>query len=196
MAETKKNPDRKGKVDAFKEQAKQKAAPAAKVEREYLIPVTDWQSTEVLELRGDLLEALEQKFLETYQGLNAAKQVLDQTFNRFQQAASAMQMIIQSNVKGGKINLSYKWNDGSDATPAEVEKFEKELEAVKEKQINAYNEYQASLNANKTGLVAPDGRPIGTTQNLDEVDEAGDRAVGMANEAAALVTGGESKDEE
>jgi len=199
MAESKRNADRKANREAFKAIAKQEAEIGKKPEKAYLIPITEWETTELLELRGDLLEALEQKFVLTYQKLAALRQGINEAFDDFQGAASALQMVIQSNVKNGKVKLSYKWNTGEEATAREIKEFETKMEEVKKAQQEAYENYQRNLNAEKTGLVSPEGAPIGTTQNLDgdatlESEEEESREVGMANEAAGLVQGGEDKE--
>lgn len=168
MSESKTNKDRKAKVDAFKEKAKE-AAQQQSIPKTHLIPITDWKSTELLDFRGDLMDAMEQQLMLTFQSLQEARQLLNQTQAEFQKAAHVMQMVIQTNIKAGKIKLSYQWNNGEDASAEEVAKYEEKMNELRELQRKNFEAAQQQENAKKTGLVGADGSPIGTTQNLDEV---------------------------
>lgn len=166
MAESKTNKERKGKVEAFKEKAKEQAKQQA-IPKSHLIPLTEWPSTENLDLRGDLMDALEQQMVATFQNLQQVRQLLNETQNEFQKAAHVMQMIIQQNIKAGKVKINYQWSNGEDATPEEVEQYEKEMQKIRDLQRKQFEEAQKQQNAAKTGLVGADGQPVGTTQNLD-----------------------------
>lgn len=184
MAESKTNPARKGKVEAFKEKAKEKAKQQA-VPKTHLIPLTEWSSTENLDLRGDLMDALEQQMVATYQNLAQARQVLNEAQNEFQKAAHVMQMIIQQNIKAGKVKLNYQWNNGEDATPEEVTEYETEMQKLRDLQKKQFEQAQAEKNAQKTGLVSADGSPLGSTQNLDEEDEKETELDAVADQSRA-----------
>lgn len=166
MAESRKNPDRKKNVDAFK--ATQKDQPKQKEKREHLVPMTKWETTDILDLRGDLFEALENQLLETFVNLQQAQEA-------FQKAAQVMQMIIQHNIKKDKIKLEYQWNNGDPASEQDVAEFQaklKEIQALREKQ---YEEVKKQINASKTGLVGANGEPIATTQNLEDNGETAEQ---------------------
>lgn len=157
----KKDKTRKDKVEKFKDNAKQQAAQAA-IPKTHLIPQTNWNTTDVLDLRGDLLEALEKQMVLVYQNLQAAN-------DEFNKAAQVMQMIMSTNVKSGKINLTYSWNNGEKATEQEVEDFKAKMKEIQELRNKQVQDLKRTENAAKTGLVAADGStPIGSTQNLDE----------------------------
>lgn len=176
MAESKKNQSRQGKVDAFKQKAKEQSK-QNKTPKTHLIPLTEWQSTDALELRGDLLEAMEQQFVLTFQSLQEARNILNETQNEFQKAAQVLQMVMQQNIKAGKITLKYAWNNGEDATSEEVATFEKKMNELRELQKKQFEDAQKKENALKTGLVAANGEPIGTTQNLAAGYEGEDEEV-------------------
>jgi hypothetical protein len=189
MSQSKVEKDRKNKVQAFKAQAKEQAKQAG-IPKTHLVPLTEWETTDILNLRGDLLEAMEQQFVLTYQNLASAEQMVAEAKKEFQKAAQVMQMIMSTNIKAGKIRLKYSWNNGEDATEEDVKDYEAKMEKIREAQKKAFEDYQKQQNAEKTGLVGPDGQPVGTAQDLedDTTDEAGDRATGMANEAAAAIS--------
>jgi hypothetical protein len=183
MSASKTNKERKGKVEAFKEKAKEQAKQQA-VPKTHLIPLTEWPSTENLDLRGDLMDALEQQMVATYQNLAQARQLLNETQNEFQKAAHVLQMIIQQNIKAGKIKLNYQWNNGEDATPEEVTQYETEMQKLRDLQRKQFEESQKQQNAAKTGLVGADGQPVGTTQSLEE-DEDNDSTSAQADQSRA-----------
>lgn len=174
MAESKTDKSRNSKVDSFKQRAKEEAK-KAKIQKTHLMPLTEWEATEVLDLRGDLLEAMEQQFIAVWQNLAHAKHLVDQAQGEFQKAAHVMQMIIKKNVDAGKIKMKYMWNNGDDATEADIAKFEADLERLREEQaqkrdeeLNEQEKVIQLQNAAKTGLVGTNGEPIGSTRNLDE----------------------------
>jgi hypothetical protein len=178
MSVSKQSKERKSKKETFKEQAKLKNQ-QEKIPKSHLIPLTEWKSTDILDVRGDLLEALEQQMVLTYQELSNAHAYLNNAQAEFQKAGRVMQMIMQENIKAGKIKLEYQWNNGEDATPEDVQKFEVKMAEIRAKQKELAETAKKEQNASKTGLVGPGGQPIGTDQDLE-----GDRATGMANEAA------------
>lgn len=149
--------DRKAKQNKFKENAKKEAAKQA-VPKTHLVPVPTWQSSEQLELRGDLLEALEQQLVAAIDAVQKAGQVV--------------QFVMQHNVKSEKIKIDYVWNNGEKPTDEEVSNFKAEMERVRQERQKQAKEFQENLqrqeNAAKTGLVGVDGQPIGSTQDLDE----------------------------
>jgi len=185
MSASKVEKARKDKVQAFKQQAKEKAKQAG-TPKTHLLPLTEWNTTDVLDLGGDLAEALEQQFVLTWQTLSECEHNLNVAKNEFQKAAHILQMVMQRNIKAGKVKLKYSWNNGEDATEAEVKEFQAKLEELQAKQREAFEkakaEEQAQANAKKTGLVGLDGAPIGTDQDLD-----GDtKETAMENEAAGF----------
>lgn len=196
MAESKTNKQRKGKVETFKEKAKEKAKQEA-IPKTHLIPLTEWESTENLDLRGDLMDALEQQMVSTYQNLAQTRQLLDEAQREFQKAAHVMQMIIQQNIKAGKVKLNYQWNNGEDASPEEVAEYETKMNELRDLQKKQFEQAQAEKNAMKTGLVNPDGSPLGSTQNLDEDDEdAATEALESESREAANTDGQPANDVE
>lgn len=163
MAKSKTDPKRKKKLQNFKTKQK-KMSEQQQVQKTHLVPETEWQSKDILDLRGDLLEALEQTYVETYKHLMAANE-------SFSKGGQVMQMILSTNIKAGKVKLNYRWNNGEAATEAEVKAWEDQMKALRAQQQQQVEEVLAQQNAQKTGLVAPDGRPIGTTQDLDAPEE-------------------------
>jgi len=182
MSASKQEKERKSKAQTFKERAKEQAK-QAKIPKSYLVPLTEWDSTQVLDLRGDLLDALEQQFVSTYQELQQAKGYLQNAEQEFQKAAHVVQMIMQANIKAGKVRVKYSWNNGEDATEQDIKEFEAKMQEIRDKQQKEFEAHQASLNAEKTGLVDPGGNPIGTTQNLEEETELDQKAEAEEKEA-------------
>lgn len=167
MAESRTNNDRKHKVDAFKQKEKQAAKQEARP-RTYLIPNTTWESKENLDFRGDLADAMEHQMMLTFQALQESKRQLNEAAQEFQKMAHVMQMIIQQNIKAGKIKLNYVWDNGDPATDEDVATYESKMNELRELQKKAFEENRKKENGEKTGLVGLDGQPIGTTQSLDE----------------------------
>lgn len=172
MAQSKKNPKRKKKVEQFKETAKVQAA-QKQIPRTHLVPTPTWQSTENLDLRGDLLEAFEQQLVIAMDAI--------------QKCGQALQYVMQMNIKSEKIKLDYQWNNGEKPTQEEIDKFladQKTLMEERKKQMlemqetlqKQANQAIAETNASITGLVGPDGvTPVGTNKPLvdeeDSIDE-------------------------
>lgn len=163
MPTSKTDKKRKDKKEAFKENAKKEAAQAA-IPKTHLIPQTSWQTTDMLDLRGDLLEAFEKNMVLTYEALQQAQM-------NFSHAAQVLQMIMSTNVKSGKINLSYVWNNGEPASEEEVNSFKAKMEEINKLRQEQATKIKQEANSEKTGLVGPGGEPIGTDQNLDEEEQ-------------------------
>ena len=144
--------DRSGKQQAFKSKEKQKAAQKA-IPRTHLVPVPEWQSNENLDFNGQLLDVAQQQFVI----MNEAMQRLGQVFHA----------VISGNIKSGKVKINYVWNNGEPASKEEAEAYQKQLADLKASQQQFIDQTQQLQNAAKTGLVGPDGEPVGTTQNLD-----------------------------
>lgn len=160
MAKSKTDKSRKKKVEQFKETAQVKAA-QQQIPRTHLVPIPTWQSTENLDLRGDLLEAFEQQLVIAMDAI--------------QKCGQALQYAMQQNIKSEKIKLEYQWNNGEKPTEKEVEDFlaeQKKLqEARKQQMLDMQAEIQRQANHAKTGLVGPDGSPVATDQNLSEDED-------------------------
>jgi hypothetical protein len=171
MSVSKKDPSRKEKLNAFKEQAK-KQAQQQSIPKNQLIPTTDWNDDETLEIPGNFLKALEQYMVGTYQNLTEARSMLNAAQAEFTNAGRIMQSIIGRNIDAGKISLDYVWNNGEDATPEEVAEYQKQLAQLQELQKQKSAEAQKLQNAAKTGLVTSEGEPLGSTQDLDSDLEA------------------------
>lgn len=154
--------DRSKKQEQFKQKAKQEAAQQA-IPKTHLVPVPTWQSDDNLNLRGDMLEALEQQLMTAIDAIQKCGQIA--------------QFVMQQNIKAEKIKVNYVWNNGEAASEAEIATHKdamKKLQEERQKQLMQMQEQiQQEHNAAKTGLVGPDGQPVGTTQNLEEsTDEA------------------------
>lgn len=159
MAE-KKSSTRKKKVEKFKEEAKKQAAVAAQP-RTHMVPQTEWQSKDNLDLRGDLAEALENQLVAAYQALTNAGQIFSQ--------------FMQANIASGKAKVTYIWNTGEIPTPEEQQKWVETMEMVqkqREAQLKAMQEGLAGDDATNTVLETVGGRPL-TEENLEKEKGAG-----------------------
>lgn len=149
--------DRSKKKEQFKQKAKHEAAQQA-IPKTHLVPVPTWQSDDNLNLRGDMLEALEQNLMAAIDAIQKCGQIA--------------QFVMQQNIKADKIKVNYVWNNGEAASEAEIATHKdtlKKLQEERQKQLLKMQEQiQQDFNAAKTGLVGPDGQPVGTTQNLEE----------------------------
>ena len=205
MSNSKQNPDRKSKVQAFQAKAKQENQ-QQQTPKTHLVPYTEWQSTEILELRGDLLQALEDQYVLTFQALIDARNQLAAAGENFQKSAHIIQMIMQHNIKLDKVKLKYTWNNGETPTEVEIKEYTEKIEQIRDLQKKKFEEAKAQENASKTGLVGVNGQPIGTSQDLTdlknilqgkEVDEdeneKDSEAVGKANEAAGELKNSETQ---
>ena len=152
----KSKPAPQSRSDKFKAAAK-KAAAQSGTPRTQLIPQTEWQSTENLDMRGDLAEAFEVELVKAYEAL--------------QRAGQAFQQFMSLNMQTGKIKISYIWNTGEIPTEKEVAEYKEALAYVqqeRQKQIETLQgNIEKGLEANKTGLVTAGGQPL-TEANLDE----------------------------
>lgn len=161
---------KKKKLQNFKQKAKKMAA-QAKEPKTHLIPNTEWQSNDILDLRGDILEALEKTLIQTFEDI----QRINQNFNNI---GRVMQLILSSNIKAGKVKLGYKWNNGEEATAADIAVYESQMAEVaaqqKQQVTEAINANKVNENSLKTGLVDENGSPIGTDQSLDEDEKTED----------------------
>lgn len=178
MAQSKLEKERKEKRSEFKETAKKEAAQKA-IPKTHLIPQTNWESTDNLDLRGDLLEALEEQMLLTFQNLRESQKYLDISGEHFNKTARVVQAIMQTNVKAGKVKLTYEWNNGEVASEEDVATYEARVAQLREEQLKQVEKIQSQNNAEKTGLVGLDGSPIGTSQDLKE-DQISDESTNEA----------------
>lgn len=123
----------------------------------HLIPDVQWQSTDVLDLRGDVAEAIQNNLVAAYEAL--------------QKAGQAFQVLLSLNIQAGKAKLEYTWNNGEIPTEEELSSYKKqmdELQRLKAEQLKAASEGiadQASNKSPETSLVTADGRPL-TEENL------------------------------
>jgi hypothetical protein len=163
MAVSRKRKKGEQNLKKFKEKTK-KMQEQKSQQKQYLVPVPQWQSTENLDLRGDMLEALDNTLQETFGHLN-------QAFQAFNKVGSIMQAVVATNVKSNKITLKYEWNNGEPATEQEVAEFQSKMKEVQEAHKRQVEEQLQMQNAQKTGLTDAIGNPIGTTQNLDETSD-------------------------
>ena len=149
--------DRNKKKEQFKQKAKHEAAQQA-IPKTHLVPVPTWQSDDNLNLRGDMLEALEQNLMAAIDAIQKCGQIA--------------QFVMQQNIKADKIKVNYVWNNGEAASEAEIATHKDTLKKMQEERqkqlLQMQEQIQQDFNAAKTGLVGPDGQPVGTTQNLEE----------------------------
>ena len=158
MAQSK-NKDRSDKAKAYGEKVKKQNAQSS-IPKTNLIPQTEWQSTDILEVRGDMLESLEKNLTDAYNALKLAGQ--------------AYYTISQHNIQAGKMKLVYYWNNGEKATDEEVKVFTdkvQEIQRLKEQRENQMKEILKNTpppdSENATGLITPNGAPL-TEENLEE----------------------------
>lgn len=155
MAESKKDKSRKAKVEKFKQEAQEKNIQKA-TPKTHLVPQTEYQSQDILELPGGALDAIQHNFTQAYQALQNLGQIFQQ--------------IVALNIQAEKIKLSYTWNNGEIATPAEIEKFQKDMEQLQKMRDKQAEELQKALESGtepETKLVTVGGQPL-TAQNLEE----------------------------
>lgn len=146
----------------------QKDVQQAQSENRFIVPTPEWQSTDQMELRGDLLEALEHTISSTYNKLEEACQ-------EFNKVLGALQQIIGRNINTGKIKLKYVWNNGVEATEEEGAAFKKQYDELlarrKQEEVDRIKNDIAMANAEKTGLVGVDGAPLGSDTPLADAPE-------------------------
>lgn len=152
----KKDSSRQSKVDKFKEQAK-KTASKGNVQRTHMIPQTEWQSDENLDLRGDLAEAFEVNIVKAYESIQKCGQIFSQ--------------IIGANVQTNKVKVNYIWNTGEVPTPQEVEEWKQTMKFMQEERQKEIEKLQQKIETNveatQTGLVTAGGQPL-TEENLED----------------------------
>lgn len=119
MAKSKNHKDHKQKVNQFKNKIMAQNQ-AQKVEKTHLVPQPEWQSTENLDARGDLMEVMDQALVQVYSAL--------------QRAGQAFQAMIGENIKNNKVKIKYVWNDGSPASESEVSDYQKHMDSIREMQ--------------------------------------------------------------
>lgn len=159
MTASKNNPGRFGKQQAFKQKAKAQATKAASGPRTRIVPQVLWESNDLLNLRGDLLESYNKTIEVLYHG--------------FQQLGQIYQQIVAFNIKGdgnpeGKIRIKYEWDNGEEVSPQDLRIFQQkmaEMQALQQKQQQQLQQKAAVLEGNATeekhsGLVGADGAPI------------------------------------
>lgn len=121
-----KNKNRKEQVQNFKNKKMEQNKQSEKKEqpKRQLIPSPEWNNTDFLEMRGDLLQALDMSLTEAFEAGN-------QMLHSLQRAGQVIQMMIGHNIKQGKMELKYVWsNNGDYATDKEVEQFKAELDKL------------------------------------------------------------------
>lgn len=155
MANSKTDKSRETKKEHFKKQAK-KAAAQAEIPRTHLVPQTEWQSTDVLEMRGDLAEAFELNMMKAWEAINAA--------------GKAFSSMMSLNIQAKKVKLTYIWNNGEAATDEEVRKFEESRAMVQQLQQEQMEKLQQTLKDEQEGkgviLETVGGAPL-TEENLE-----------------------------
>ena len=138
------------KVEAFKENAKKAAAQAA-TPRTHLIPQTEWQSTDNLDMRGDIAEQFEVQMVKAFEAL--------------QLAGTAFQQMMALNIQSGKVKINYIWNTGEIPTEKEVTEYKAAMEYM-QKQREQFQKAQAGETEPTTVLETVGGQPL-TAENLE-----------------------------
>ena len=151
MSESKKNKDRSKKVEKFKEQAKKANAQAA-IPRTHMLPQTEWQSTDILEMRGDIAEAFEIHMVKAFEALQAA--------------GAAFQQLMAMNIQAGKVKISYIWNNGEIPTEEEVQQYKQAVELM-QKRREEFAKAQQGGQQSETALTTVGGEPL-TEENLEK----------------------------
>jgi hypothetical protein len=149
----------KEKAAAFSDAQKKKNAQASQP-KTHLIPDVEWQSTDNLDLRGDVAEAIQNNLVVAFEAL--------------QKAGQAFQVLLNLNIKAGKAKLKYTWNNGEIPTDSELKEYQEQmnqLQALKAEQLKkAQDGIAAEAKKNqtsKTNLVTTDGQPL-TEENLSK----------------------------
>lgn len=102
----------------------------SEVPQRFLLPVPKWESKEMLEIRGDLLQAIDDNLSDAY-----AYQM--ETAKCLENCGKAFQAMMGHNLKNNKMQITYKWSDGTEATEDEIKAFQKQQEAVNKSKSNA-----------------------------------------------------------
>jgi hypothetical protein len=150
MANSKKDKTRANKAEKFKENAKKAAAQAA-IPKHHLIPQTEWKTTDVLDLRGDLAEAFEIHMVKAFESLQAA----GETFRQ----------LMSLNIQAGKVKITYIWNNGEIPTEKEVQEYQKAMDMM-QKQREQFEKAQRGEVEPGTVLETVGGAPL-TEENLE-----------------------------
>ena len=150
MATAKKDKSRQNKAKAFKDNAKKVAVQQA-TPKTHMIPQTEWQSTTVLDLRGDLAEQFEIQMVNAFQALQAA--------------GGIFQQMIAANIEAGKVKLNYIWNNGEVPTEQELVNYKRAVEEM-QRQRQAMLSGQGAEQKSESGLITTGGQPL-TEENLE-----------------------------
>ena len=162
MASQKQKPSRAGKAKAYSQQQQSIAAKRAAEPRTQIVPSTQWESNDILALRGDLLEGFNKTLEVIYSGL--------------QQLGMIYQQIIATNVQSeanpeGKIRFSYIWNNGEKVSNQDLEVFKRkmgQIQALRQKQQAEVEQIaQVKETKSKSGLVTAEGIPL-TEETLEQ----------------------------
>lgn len=159
MATAKNRPEQKQKAAKFSEAQKKNVRAAQADEKTHLIPDVEWQSTDFLELRGDVAEALQDNIMAAFESLKRAGQ--------------AFQVMLNMSIQAKKAKLTYSWNNGESATESEIEAFKEQMEAFGKQQkaqldkVSEVIKEGATKSQPKSNLVTVDGAPL-TEGNLDK----------------------------
>lgn len=156
MANSKKDKSREKKVEKFKETAK-KHAQQSQTPRTHLIPQTEWQSTDILDMRGDLAEGFEIEMVKAYEAIQRAGQIF--------------QNLMSLNIQAGKVKINYIWNNGEIPTEKEIVDYKQAVEFMQQERQKKIDEIQSGLEkqaqANQSGLITAGGQPL-SEENLEK----------------------------
>lgn len=155
MAKSKTDKSRKNKAEKFKESVQEKNAQRA-VPKTHMVPQTVYESNDILDLPGGALDAIQQNFAQAFQAMQNIGQIFQQ--------------VLAINIQSEKIKLEYTWNNGEQATPAEIEKFQKDMQKLEQMRNEQAEELQKALKDGtepKSLLTTVGGQPL-TAENLEE----------------------------
>lgn len=158
---SKQKPSRAGKAKAFSQQQQAIAHKRAERPRTQIVPSTQWESNDVLVIRGDLLEAFNKTLEVVYSGL--------------QQMGMIYQQIIALNVQNeanpeGKIRFTYIWDNGEKVSDQDLEIFKRkmgQIQALRQKQQAEVEQLAQVKDSPKSGLVTATGEEL-TEENLEK----------------------------
>lgn len=157
MPTAKNRPGQKQKAAQFSEEQKKKIRAAQAGEKTHLIPDVEWQSADILELRGDVAEAIQNNLMAAYESL--------------QRAGQAFQVMLNMSIQKGKAKLTYSWNNGEAASEADIKEFQAQMEQINKMKTDQLQKVQDVIAQEKgepkTDLVTVDGAPL-TEENLDK----------------------------
>jgi hypothetical protein len=160
MATSKTDPSRKGKQKAFSQAQQAQATKKATGPRTQIVPSTQWESKDLLLIRGDLLEAFN-KTLEVF-------------YSAFQQLGMIYQQVIALNVQSdsnpeGKIKFNYIWDNGEKVSDQDLEVFKRkmgQIQALRNKQAQEVQQLAQVKEGPQSNLVTADGQPL-TEETLE-----------------------------